>query len=70
MDYNERLSVRNCIGTSQIQGQVELMNGWTRVCRDGENRTHIGGFGDHCPTVERRPYNSIGIIRKLGVACN
>lgn len=24
--------------------------------RDGGNRTHIGGFGDRSPTIERRPY--------------
>ncbi len=25
-------------------------------CRDGRNRTFIGGFGDRSPAVERRPY--------------
>lgn len=26
------------------------------TCRCGRNRTHIGGFGDRCPTIERRTY--------------
>lgn len=26
-----------------------------KKCRGGENRTPINGFGDHCPTIERRP---------------
>lgn len=41
--------------------EVLLLPSYRRIlsCRDGENRTHISGFGDRCPTVERRPFEAI-----------
>lgn len=32
--------------------------------RGGGNRTHVRGFGDLRPTIERRPYDSDGIIQE------
>ena len=30
---------------------------WMFFGRGGENRTHVRGFGDPRPTIERRPYS-------------
>gem|GEM_PF-4422960 len=38
--------------------------------RGGRNLTYGAGFGDQCPTIERRPHNAHLIVNRAGIVTN